>query len=391
MSIFYRHTPPQQRLPSAATIPGSPVIQTDLAGAQVLLQRTGSSLSGVQALLQKAGNVSTGAQALLSRNYADNSGTQALFSRVSTGSSGVTTLLSGTFAAESDAQVLLSGSFTAASGMQALLSSAPSTIQKMYLRQGTAATVSPLPSGFLATWGQSGTLKGASAQTLSATAGSAQTAVTPTWAALAKGVTTTLGHVQLLSPALAAQSVSAASWTLAYAAAMTNAVSGFSWSGEAALYLVNGATGAARTTIVALGAVGTTGRIVTTEETVYTAALSGAAFTVSDGDYLALEIGIAALTPSGGGAKTPTTDTYADGTTAITADAASASSAESLLTAPVALTLYSAPVIQTAGVQTLLQGTFAASSGVQALFSRVGTDTSGAQTLPFQSRYHICW
>ncbi len=217
----------------------------------------------------------------------------------------------------------------------------------LYLRSGEPAIhyanpgIKTLPAAFLGSWSQTNAALGGSACAfLDPLPGAAQNDVAPTWAAIGGG-TQRLGHVQYASSPLAGnQTINPGQWLLTFAGDVTNASASEVWAGMAALYLVNGSTGAIRTVIFGLTTIGSAGRLNTTETTCLASVL-GAGATVTAGDYLVLEMGLRITALS---QHTPTTDVYDNGVTPIIADGVAASSAQSALIAPQTL-LFQTPAV----------------------------------------------
>jgi hypothetical protein len=214
----------------------------------------------------------------------------------------------------------------------------------LYLRSGetASATANPalgtLPSGYLAAWDQSiSGNAGSGAVFLDSNSASSQLSFTKTWSSIAKGATNSLGHAQYCSNALTAQTITSGNWTIAFASDFNT--TGLSVNAYASLYLVNGSTGAIRTTIFALAQLTGSGALSSGggEKTNWSSTCSGSSATATDGDYLVLEIGLSCHNGSNG-ALTPSTHCYDSGATAITTDQASTSDAKSSLGAPVTLT-----------------------------------------------------
>jgi hypothetical protein len=209
------------------------------------------------------------------------------------------------------------------------------TAQTIYLSDAAAGTPPglTLPAGYLAGWLQSDTTAGgAAARALVLAPGTAQTdRVRSTgWSSILKATSATLGLAQYCSPPLAAQTIPAGNWGIAYA--VSTGVSGSrTWQGMVSLFLINGSTGVVRATLTRTSTTNTL-------ETAVVGSVSGAGASVSAGDYLALEAGINYNNPSSQNYG-PTTHIYADGSTPITSDNVTVTDACSALTAPVALTL----------------------------------------------------
>lgn len=213
------------------------------------------------------------------------------------------------------------------------------TITTFYLHSAQVSYTAPQPSGFLGAWDQTATAGAVLGQAMDGNSGSAQTAINPTWAsALPRNTTQSMGHLQCISQFLAPQTIAAANWTVGFGAALTNAASSHTWSGFVFIGLVNGATGALRTTILATTAAGATARTTAAERSCYATTLAGSAATASAGDYLVVEIGLQVHSTSVA-SFTPSSDTYQDGTIAITSDSTTITSAQSFVTAPQAIVL----------------------------------------------------
>lgn len=215
------------------------------------------------------------------------------------------------------------------------------TIQTMYLRD-TAADVgaSTLPSGYLGAWDYVvAAAGGANALSLMDTAGSATVTRTASGSVGTPSSTPkNYGTGQFASARLAAQSIGSGNWTFAFSARDNAASFGINtWQGYAALYLVNGATGAIRTTIFALGGIGSSGRTQTNYTTSYSASVSGASATATAGDYLVFEFG-AQIAKTNTAASVNLDGRYGN-STAISADAATNANPQSRIVAPAALTL----------------------------------------------------
>lgn len=216
------------------------------------------------------------------------------------------------------------------------------TIQTFYLHiNGTPSSGLVRPSGYFGSsfWDQSNAKSGASAASMDGSAGSAQVSIAKSnWSAIAAAGTQNLVFAQFLSPALAGQSVGAASWTFAWAYTVSNASGMLQWSPYCGLYLVNGATGANRTTILSPTNPSSNWYRTSTGETSCYVSYGCSAFSPVAGDYLALEVAVQCKNTSAS-SWTPNTTLYADGTTALTVDNVGCADARSLITAPVALTL----------------------------------------------------
>lgn len=205
----------------------------------------------------------------------------------------------------------------------------PVSTATLYLRESSAVAALVKPGDFFVNgaWNQKSSYAGSAARGMRTAIGTGEQSTSVVWTNT--GSTQYLGHVQFLSPPLAAQVLGAGTWTLAWAATVTGAGA---WQGRASLYLVNGTTGAIRTVLMAVQAIGNA-RSASTERSVYDATtLSLSGFTATSGDYLCLELGLAIDT----GAVTSTL--FTSGMTALTADNVAVTDAKSVLVAPAALT-----------------------------------------------------
>lgn len=215
-------------------------------------------------------------------------------------------------------------------------------LQRVHVRSGAAAlSFVKRPPGFLGNWGQAAAgWSGAYARYMGPDAGTAQLGAAPAFAAIAGAATQAVGVIQLLGDPLRRQDLAAGTWQVGFAAKVANASATFAWGGRAALYVVNGLTGARRGTVFNVTAIGSAGRTGTGELTCY-ATVAGSAVSVLVGDYLALELGVSVA--NAGGALAPQVTIYSDGSTLIGADGAAATDARSGVSAPAPL-LLSLPV-----------------------------------------------
>lgn len=192
----------------------------------------------------------------------------------------------------------------------------------LYLRLGESAPGGiTLPSAAQGTWNysNSGTL-GANSKALDTVAGSSQVATSYNMPP-SPGSGNALVAV-FAGNALSAQTIAAGTWTVAWAMQATNANA----QPKMLIGFMKGDGTGLRGTVFALGSVGTTVRAAT-ENTVYSASISGASVVLSAGDYLYIEVGASATNFTLAGI-------YADGTTAISADAAATTDAKSFITCP---------------------------------------------------------
>jgi len=194
-----------------------------------------------------------------------------------------------------------------------------------------------LPTSYLGAWSiVNGTFGGSNAKLLDATGSASSQQNSSIAGIIPAGSNRLAGLGQFLSPALKGQTVSAGNWTVEFAG---NSSSGFiTWSGYVAVYLVNGSTGLIRTTIVPLGSVALANRTGTNSElTVYSLSVSGSSFTVSAGDYLAVELGISATNTDVDFNHGSTSNIYTSGNTDINADNIVIADAKTLIICPASL------------------------------------------------------
>lgn len=196
-----------------------------------------------------------------------------------------------------------------------------------------ASALSIKQSGYLAAW--TNTIAGnagANALSMNATSGAATVTASLNPGTQAAGVVKEIGHGQFLSPLLASQEVGAGNWTVGFALSSQTTASAVSLTGRAVLYVINGATGAIRSTIFALTTIGAARNANTTYLTGYSTTVAGARVLLDDGDYFALEMGVRA---SWSGLAAPgNIRVRFDNTTAITADNVTNANPQSFLAAP---------------------------------------------------------
>ena len=138
---------------------------------------------------------------------------------------------------------------------------------------------------------------------------------------------------EFLGPSMATQILAPGSWTVGLGVRVDLlAGDNPSFTGYAAIYLINGATGQIRSEI-GEGWLGAYRATVGQEVTVY-GTVNGASLTVQAGDYLDVELGVQSQSSSSSGSAT----LYAGGTTAITADGVATTDASSFVQAPGTLT-----------------------------------------------------
>lgn len=188
-----------------------------------------------------------------------------------------------------------------------------------YPRLGLAAlSFLRRPSGPFGTWSQAATgFSGAAARYLGSAPGTAQQEGVPTFAQVPAATTHTLLCGQFLSDPLRAQTLAAGSWRVAFCARLQNAGVGYRWSGQAALYLVNGLTGERRASVFNVTRIGSFNRTSTLERTCL-ASVTGFEVRAFTGDYLSLELGIEVVNAFAG--AVPQASLYADGVLAISGD-----------------------------------------------------------------------
>lgn len=203
-----------------------------------------------------------------------------------------------------------------------------------HLTSTTAPSGLTLPSGALSTWtSTTGSNVGASAGDLSfvpmTTSGAA---VSLAGAAQSVSGNTSLVAQMVSCPLDTQAQIAAANWTVGFAITSTATTSHL---GVASAFLVNGSTGAIRTTIfggATPATIGATGKTVTAGRTCWSNTVAGAAFTPQQGDYIVVEIGVKA---NAAGAQTMSLQTSSF--TAVVADNASNTTPQSFVTCPTPL------------------------------------------------------
>ena len=213
--------------------------------------------------------------------------------------------------------------------------------QSFFLRLGVAAlSFLVRPAGYLAAWEQTGGTAGSQAKYLGTEPGSAQLSVAPVFAPVPNGAGNAqdLALAQFLSDPLAKQTVAAGNWRLSFAARLQNAGLTYVWTGRAALYVIDGTSGARRATIFNLRGIGATARSSNVELTCFEVTIPGLACTLFGGDFLCLELGVEVENTTGAGVA-PQAVLFADGTTGIPTDNAPIASARGMLVAPAFLRL----------------------------------------------------
>lgn len=203
-----------------------------------------------------------------------------------------------------------------------------SWLQTFYLHVNWLAVTPTLPTGWLSTFtGGNNTQAGSSVQLMDGYVGTGSFSnnYSPT------ADTSSHGLIQFQSPPLKAGSISAANWTVALATqsnvATTHQI-------LVAIYLVNGGTGAIRTTIKALGQVGAN-HAATTILAAYSTTVAGSAATITAGDYIVVEVGFQYTSLP----TAPNMTVYAEGTTLFSTDNAVVANPRALITAPAPLAI----------------------------------------------------
>jgi hypothetical protein len=250
------------------------------------------------------------------------------------------------------------------------------TFQNTFVR--AKVTGQPAPNNNLSAVDYNGNTFGSNAIALTDTSGASTLTASVTLTSIANGVSKKGMAAQCVSPLLAAQSISAANWAIGFAAQYASAAANKTWNGWAALYLVNGSTGAIRTTIFGVTAIGSTARTATTYTTCYNASVAGSSATASDGDYLVLELGVQIDNTSGSTlSNQAATVRYANSTT-ISSDAATNTTPKSFLNAPAALTIYIPPV--TVSGSGTAQSATGSGTGITHRWALSGTGTAQSAT-----------
>lgn len=208
---------------------------------------------------------------------------------------------------------------------------------RLHLRAGLPALSFLVPpSGYLSAWAvQIASFAGRSARYLGPPVGAAQVGTVAPVPAVPANASRVVGLCQFLSDPFAARTIPVGTWGVGFAMRVANAGAELAWSPRAALYVVNGLTGERRATIFNVSAVGAVNRT-TSDETSCVASIQGAAAEVFPGDYLCLEVG-ASFRNSGAAPTSPQAQVFADGATALGADAQTVTDARALLAAPLEL------------------------------------------------------
>ncbi len=215
------------------------------------------------------------------------------------------------------------------------------TTTTFYLRLETAADATQThPSGFLGAWDfTDGTDAGANIKYANpTTAGSSQQNITKGNWASQNGGNKFYGMAQFATDKLTAQTVGSGNWTVGVANSGT--LGPYNYDCYVGIYLVNGSTGAIRTTVAASVLVGSSGKGGGTSELTTKGNVSCSSFTSTAGDYLVFEFG--EKLNGTGGSFSPSTALYTSGTTTISGDNVPTSDAKSFVTAPVSIS-YAVP------------------------------------------------
>ena len=198
----------------------------------------------------------------------------------------------------------------------------------LYMRPDIPAVVPAKPSGYTAGWTDNtsgGAFAGSGASSLLPAQGDGNgwyTTVGPLFS------TNTAGCLQMCSPRLAAQTIAATPWSIAFS------VWGGAANWQAYIYvaLMNGSSGLPRTVLIAANNIGTGTRPATSDRTVYSAAYAAVGGTAVLGDYLVVEI---ALKPASSAGQYIQVET--DGNVAISADNVNNGQPLSLIICPTTL------------------------------------------------------
>jgi hypothetical protein len=211
-----------------------------------------------------------------------------------------------------------------------------------YTRLGENASSTPtpaigqLPADYFSAYDQGESPFASAAAYLDPNSGSASTSTAAGWSATPNSTTQHLALAQFCSAPLSAQTISAGNWTVGLDIQDTSAAATFQITGEVAIYVANGATGALRGTVLARTTLGAANRTSTSEVTYYSTTLSGGTVVVSDGDYLVIEALLKVVNSSGGNVTSAAT-LFSDGTNPITSDNTTGGHRQCFCTAPVTL------------------------------------------------------
>ena len=212
------------------------------------------------------------------------------------------------------------------------------SVQRIFPRLNTpAVSFIRHPAGVLGAWDQTALVySGQGARYIGPFQGAAQIQAVPAFAAVPMATAQVIMIAQLLGDPLRAATIPAGNWSIGFALQLANAGAMFVWGGVAALFVVDGLTGERRATIFDVSAVGSNGRTVTTERTCL-ASIAGFGVQLRTGDFLCLEIGMEVNNAAA--ALVSQASLFADGSGPITVDDIAATSAGSVLEAPVELLL----------------------------------------------------
>lgn len=243
-------------------------------------------------------------------------------------------------------------------------------IQTFYLRSGQTAsgnttTSLTTPSAFLGTYtGSTVTAEaGANVNYLSNTAGSSALSVQATGITTPGSSSRTHALCQYATDALAAQTIAAGNWTIAFSGQVAAASTNQRWAGIAGLYLVNGSTGAIRQTLQTLAVLGSSSRTSTSALSCFSSSVAVAQVAVTQGDYIVLEIGIQTTKATSGNWTGATVVARDSGSGALSADASTtnATNPTSRLVAPANLSF---PFYQESAGGRILGGVASVTIGV---------------------------
>lgn len=207
------------------------------------------------------------------------------------------------------------------------------TIQRIYPRLSTAAlSFVRRPVAAFGEWDQiNGVFAVDGARYVGPSQGTAQTQAAPTFGVIPAATTRTVLLAQVLSDPLAEQVIEAGDWQIGFAAQLANAAATYTWSGYAALYVVDGLTGQRRATVFNPIAVGSMARTATAERTCLDV-IAGNQVQARVADYLCLEIGLQVINSAA--SLAPQASLFAEGTTPITSDNVATADAMTVLEAP---------------------------------------------------------
>lgn len=234
----------------------------------------------------------------------------------------------------------------------------------LWLRLGLAAPAGlTLPSGYFQTYTASNaSFGGANTKLLGPVIGASQTS-----SSITQTSTNTYGLAQLASAPLAAGTYPASALRIGIASSLPGITTG--QFGRLSLYLINGSTGAIRTTLCSLSQV-SGGVNATTEKTLFTTGITTAGFTATVGDYLLAEIGL-----FNAGSGTATGSLWCDGATQVVGDFVVTSDAGSNIVINVPLVFQP---ITVSGTATLGAGSGLSAAGVAHTLAQIGVGNLGS-------------